>query len=173
MDERSDLEPTPLRLRLGPRADDVWHQPIETAAAPDMVPLPSDDDHDAHAADVAPRSASPRAAERDRAIEQAGSRVDEWISDQQRRLAAGLDLLATQVNERRQEELARLEAWKASERDRLERELAAEEERFHQKLMAELVAFEEQLGLRLAEQEERLARWLAEAKELTAKKIGS
>src|SRR5207237_566333 len=111
-------------------------------------------------ADEAPRSA--RRTELDNAIDQSGGRVGQWISDQQKRLSVGLDLLLAQLDEHREEELARMRAWEASERTRVETELATEQDHFHDRLMGGLKAFEEQLALRLAEHEERLARRLAE-----------
>ena len=186
-----DPEPTPLRSRLGPHADDLWRRQIGGPADEDVfgppiessVTQPADvgspvapaieKTEKLNAVVAAPAPASPRRAELDSAIEQTGGRVGQWISDQQQRLAVGLDLLLTQLNEQRAEELARLQAWEASERRRVETELAAEQDHFHEKLLAELKAFEEQLALRLAEQEERLARWLAEAEQQTEQRFAA
>jgi hypothetical protein len=187
-----ESEPMPLRLRLGPRADAWWQpslegtadaehhdQSTEVAAAggdADTATLPSAltaQPGNSTAEPAKSNEARPTTAreELDRAIQQTDRRVDRWITDQQQRLAAGLDLMLAQLKERRQEELAQLEAWKVSERQRVDRELAQEQERFHERLLAEVMAFEEQLALRLNEQEERLARWLAEAGQLAEQRF--
>ena len=178
-----DSEPRPLRSRLGPHADDLWQRHVEPGAddlfapAPDAgrpqteagepqsVPVPAVETAQKlnALADETPRTA--RRTELDNAIDQSGGRVGQWISDQQKRLSVGLDLLLAQLDEHREEELARMRAWEASERTRVETELATEQDHFHDRLMGELKAFEEQLALRLAEHEERLARWLAEAQQ--------
>lgn len=174
-----DPEATPLRLRLGPRADHylgmVEHtldaeEPIdlvgETPTAMNVDEIPSAPAEEPVVETIAAAPESPTVAwsdQLDSAIEQTGRRVDQWMSEQQRRLITHVDLLLAQLKEKRQQEVARLETWKATERSRVETELAAEKERFSEKLMGELVAFEEQLGLRLKEQEERLARWWDEA----------
>jgi hypothetical protein len=187
-----ESEPMPLRLRLGPRAD-AWWQPslegtadaerhaqgTEVAAAgadADTATLPSaltGKPGDAIGEPATSNEARPTTAreELDRALQQTDRRVDRWITDQQQRLAVGLDLMLAQLKERRQEELAQLEAWRVSERQRVDRELAQEQERFHERLLAEVMAFEEQLALRLNEQEERLARWLAEAGQLAEQRF--
>ena len=171
-----DPEATPLRLRLGPRADHYLpidhtldaEEPIgvtdDTPMAMQLDEVPS-----APASDpiTAPQSPIPAWSDQlDRAIEQTGRRVDQWMTEQQRRLIAHVDLLLAQLKEKRQQELARLEAWKVAERGRVEHELAEEKQRFSERLMKELVDFEEQLGLRLREQEERLARWWDEAEQM-------
>lgn len=174
----------PLRSRLGPHADDLWQRQLQSpriedifgsdlepaiavtqasvAPIPTPAPVESVQKADATPKD-APRSA--RRTELDNAIDETGGRVGQWISDQQKRLSVGLDLLLAQLNEHRENELARMRAWEASERKRVETELAAEQDHFHERLMAELKAFEEQLALRLAEHEARLAQWLAEAEQ--------
>ena len=167
-DVTDEIEPTPLRLRLGPRGDLFWPPAAENRVY-DALPFPADDDFgDAADIQVAPAPAKPRARELDEAISQTDERLDRWMEDQQRRLSAGLDLLIAQLKERREIEVARLDAWKTGERQRVLREQADEEERFHARLLAELQAFEEQLALRLTEQEERLARWFGEAERMTA-----
>jgi hypothetical protein len=176
-------EPTPLRLRLGPRsevplppafedsdsfevAEDV-DGPIE--AAPVQAPEPV-------AEVTAPVDAKDplRAAaseELQRAIAQTAERVDQWMADQRRRLGLGIDAMVASLKEQRDGELARIEEWKQGERDRAERQLAEEKERFHADLMKELVEFEHQLGERLREQEERLAKWWDEAEQLTKQRF--
>jgi hypothetical protein len=174
----------PLRSRLGPHADDLWQRQIQPPRLDDIFgseldpagavveasgPPPQRTPPVESAAtlngsaEAAPRSA--RRTELDEAIDQTGGRVGQWITDQHKRLSVGLDLLLAQLDEHREQELARMRAWETSERMRIETELAAEQDHFHERLMAELKAFEEQLALRLAEHEERLARWLAEAQE--------
>jgi len=167
-DVTDEIEPTPLRMRLGPRGDLFWPPTAENRVY-DALPSPADDDFDdAPNIQNAPVAARPRARELDEAISQTDERLDRWMEDQQRRLSAGLDLLIAQLKERREIEVARLDAWKTGERQRVLREQADEEERFHARLLAELQAFEEQLALRLTEQEERLARWFGEAERMTA-----
>jgi hypothetical protein len=169
----------PLRSRLGPHADDLWQRALQPPRLEDIfgaevgpvveasVPAPQTTVPVENAAKPSiPAEAAPRSARRtelDEAIDQTGGRVGQWITDQHKRLSVGLDLLLAQLNEHREQELARMRAWETSERKRIETELAAEQDHFHERLMAELKAFEEQLALRLAEHEERLARWLAEA----------
>jgi hypothetical protein len=175
----------PLRSRLGPHADDLWQRQLQSPGIEDIFGSDLDPASAVTEATVAPalRPASVESAEKktdaipkdapqsarraelDNAIDQTGGRVGQWITDQQKRLAVGLDLLLAQLNEHRENELARVRAWEASERQRVETELAAEQDHFHERLMAELKAFEEQLALRLAEHEARLARWLAEAEQ--------
>jgi hypothetical protein len=187
-----ESEPMPLRLRLGPRADAWWQPSLEGTVdaehhLADVEVVPADADAAAkdlasaqtnRVADSTPEltksgeaPATAASEQLDRAIQQTDRRVDRWITDQQQRLAAGLDLMLAQLKERRQEELAQLEAWKASERQRVDGELAQKQERFHERLLAEVMAFEEQLALRLNEQEERLARWLAEAGQLAEQRF--
>jgi len=177
-------DPTPLRLRLGPRAESFWQQPVDPAAETDDAPLDQGADGDAQygaaeetwsapevGAEGAGESVSAPAPsawdERlDRAVAQTDRRVDQWLVDQERRLVAGLDLMLAQLKEQRRAEAARLEAWKIEERERVQHTLAEEEERFRERLMSELTAFEEQLALRLYEQEERLARWWDQAEQV-------
>lgn len=180
MNYGSDPEATPLRLRLGPRADHYVPMVEHTLDAEDTIdvvgeaPSASFDEItpepiEEPAPPAAPQPETPIRAwsdQLDSAIEQTGRRVDQWMSDQQSRLVAHVDLLLAQLKEKRHQEIARLEAWKAVERGRVEQELAQEKERFSEKLMNELVAFEEQLGLRLKEQEERLSRWWDEAEQM-------
>jgi len=179
-------EPTPLRLRLGPRAESfVWQPPAdEVALITDPLPADADEDLGADAtaeavtpilADVtAPATESAPPAPKwneklDLAVAHTDERVERWLAEQQSRLVAGLDLMKAQLKERRQAETARLEAWKITEQQRVQHDLAQEEERFHERLMAELRAFEEQLALRLTEQEERLAKWWDEAEKLASR----
>lgn len=182
-------EPTPLRLRLGPRSevplppafDDTFaDNPLDPAnddgrpmEVPGVIEIP--------AATVTPSQVAPvdskdplRAAaseELQRAIEQTSDRVERWMADQRRRLGLGIDAMVASLKEQRDAELSRIEEWKAAERERTERQLAEEKERFHGQLMEELVEFEKQLGERLREQEERLARWWDEAEQLTKKRF--
>ena len=164
-----ELEPTPLRVRLGPRTDMYWPRTVEAPIYEDALSLPLNDDiPQGIPAPVAAAPAKTRTRELDEAISQTDERLDHWMEDQQHRLSAGLDLLIAQLKERREIEVGRLDAWKTGERQRILREQADEEERFHARLMAELQAFEEQLALRLTEQEERLAKWFGDAQRLTA-----
>jgi hypothetical protein len=181
-------EPTPLRLRLGPRSELTLRTPVE--------PLPGETVVDAIALPeiagepVAPATApemeleidmgTPQAAdplraaaseELQRAVEQTAERVDRWMSEQRRRLGDGIDAMVAQLKAQRQAEVLRLEEWKVGERERAERELADEKERFHADLMKELMEFEHQLGERLREQEERLARWWDEAEQMAKQRF--
>lgn len=177
-------DPTPLRLRLGPRAESFWQQPADPAGETDDAPLDQGAEGDAQygaaeetwsAPEVGAEGAgepvsapAPSAWDErlDRAVAQTDRRVDQWLVDQERRLVAGLDLMLVQLKEQRRAEAARLEAWKIEERERVQHTLAEEEERFRERLMSELTAFEEQLALRLYEQEERLARWWDQAEQV-------
>jgi len=179
-------EPTPLRLRLGPRAetplpvspvfDDVHvdsgstdevDAPIQPApqlaSSEDMVaaaPVESKDPLRAAASE-----------ELQHAIEQTSERVERWMADQRRRLGIGIDAMVASLKQQRDTEISRIEEWKVAERERAERQLAQEKERFHGQLMEELVEFEHQLGERLREQEERLAKWWDEAEQLTKQRF--
>lgn len=197
-------DPTPLRYRLGPRAESFWQPPDEDATETEWLPpdptidltLDADEDDETfldpeiadEPATAEPANADPATTvtpigpgawphtpawskQLERARLDTDQRVDRWVADQQQRLLAGLDLLLAQLNERREQEAARLEEWMISERQRARSELDQEQERFRARLMAELVAFEEQLGLRLCEQEERLARWWSEAEQLAQKRF--
>ena len=177
-------DPTPLRLRLGPRAD-FWQQ---SDLVPEIVDALADSlEYQGAEADYVAAEETPRAPEvsaqdtgepvstpargtwsegLDRAVAKTDRRVDQWLADQQRRLVAGLDLMLAQLKEQRKAEAARLEAWKIEERERVQQHLAEEEERFRERLLGELTAFEEQLALRLFEQEERLARWWDQAEQV-------
>ena len=118
------------------------------------------------------------------AVEVSDRRIDQWIVEQRRRIADGVDNLLLGLERRRQDELAKIEEWKTDERRRFEDELAleredfeaglvAERERFHARMLEELMAFEEQLALRLQEHEERLARWWEEAEEISAARFAA
>jgi hypothetical protein len=182
-------EPTPLRLRLGPRAEtplpvspvfedgypdrggeadasEPTAQPIELAApeARDTAPAAAESD----SKDPLRAAAS---EELQRAIEQTSERVERWMADQRRRLGIGIDAMVASLKEQRDTEMSRIEEWKVAERERAERQLATERERFHEQLMKELVEFEHQLGERLREQEERLAKWWDEAEQLTKQRF--
>ncbi len=175
-------EPTPLRLRLGPRSDlplppafeeadgfDVAEDVDAPIEAPDQTPEPA-----AEVAEPVDAKDPLRAAaseELQRAIEQTAERVDKWMADQRRRLALGIDAMVASLKEQRDTELGRLEEWKQGERKRAERQLVEEREKFHAQLMTELVEFEHQLGERLREQEERLAKWWDEAEQLTKQRF--
>ena len=177
-----EQEPTPLRLRLGPRSE-VPLRPAFEDSLTDSPLDPSNDDGrpialapETQAAESAPaESRDPlRAAaseELQRAIEQTSERVERWMADQRRRLGIGIDAMVASLKEQRDTELSRIEEWKAAERERAERQLAEEKEKFHGQLMQELVEFEQQLGERLREQEERLAKWWDEAEQLTKKRF--
>ena len=182
-------DPTPLRLRLGPRAD-FWHQSevtpeIADALADSLEYQGAEADADDVAVEEMPRASELRTEDApvtplargawseglDRAVAQTDRRVDLWLADQQRRLVTGLDLMLAQLKEQRKAEAARLEAWKVEERERVQHYLAEEEERFRERLMSELTAFEEQLALRLFEQEERLARWWDQAEQVAKERF--
>ncbi|MDP9274800.1 MAG: hypothetical protein M3O99_04305 [Chloroflexota bacterium] len=183
-----DQEPTPLRLRLGPRSE-VPLRPAFEDALTDSPFDPANDDGrpmelpgtieipavTSQASPTPVEAKDPlRAAaseELQRAIEQTSDRVERWMADQRRRLGIGIDAMVASLKEQRDTEVSRIEEWKTAERERAERQLAEEKERFHGQLMEELVEFEQQLGERLREQEERLARWWDEAEQLTKKRF--
>ena len=180
-------EPTPLRLRLGPRAETplpvspvfedgypdraAEADAIEAVAEPIEIAAP--EAKDAHPAESDSKDPLRAAAseELQRAIEQTSERVERWMADQRRRLGIGIDAMVASLKEQRDTEMSRIEEWKVAERERAERQLAAERERFHEQLMKELVEFEHQLGERLREQEERLAKWWDEAEQLTKQRF--
>ena len=180
-------EPTPLRLRLGPRAESplpvspVFEDAhVDSGSSADEVdapiqPAPQLASAEAVAAAAPVESKDPlRAAaseELQRAIEQTSERVERWMADQRKRLGLGIDAMVASLKEQRDTELSRIEEWKVAERERAERQLAQEKERFHGQLMEELVEFEHQLGERLREQEERLAKWWDEAEQLTKQRF--
>ena len=180
-------EPTPLRLRLGPRAevplrpispvfeDAIRHTTDDDSYAEEPAPMETPEVVVAQVAAAPVESKDPlRAAaseELQRAIEQTAERVERWMADQRRRLGLGIDAMVASLKEQRELELARIEDWKAGERERAERQLEDEKERFHAQLMKELVEFEHQLGERLREQEERLAKWWEEAEQVTKQRF--
>src|SRR5205814_7413188 len=176
-------EPTPLRLRLGPRSEAPLPPAFEDADGFDIagdVEAPIEGPHitmsEPSAAVGQPFEAKDplRAAaseELQRAIEQTAERVDKWMADQRRRLGLGIDAMVASLKEQRDAELTRIEEWKQGERERAERQLVEEREKFHAQLMTELVEFEHQLGERLREQEERLAKWWDEAEQLTKQRF--
>jgi len=184
----SEQEPTPLRLRLGPRAevplppafeDANSDSPLDPAnddgrpmemAGTIEIPAPTVSEFVAPAASKDPLRAA-ASEELQRAIEQTSDRVERWMDDQRRRLGIGIDAMVASLKEQRDTELSRIEEWKVAERERTERQLAEEKERFHGQLMEELVEFEQQLGERLREQEERLAKWWDEAEQLTKQRF--
>ena len=182
-------EPTPLRLRLGPRSevplpaafeDTLSDSPLDPAnddgrpmEVPGTIEIPEVARIAAAAAPVEQKDPLRAAAseELQRAIEQTSDRVERWMADQRRRLGLGIDAMVASLKEQRDMELSRIEEWKVAERERTERLLAEEKERFHGQLMQELVEFEHQLGERLREQEERLAKWWDEAEQLTKQRF--
>ena len=179
-------DPTPLRLRLGPRSEVPLPSAYEDAdgfGATEDIDAPNDlsaevETPAAAVTEVAVTSVQSndplRAAaseELQRAVEQTAERVERWMADQRRRLSLGIDAMVASLKEQREAELARIEEWKVGERERAERQLAGEKERFHAQLMEELVEFEHQLGERLREQEERLAKWWDEAEQLTKQRF--
>jgi hypothetical protein len=182
-----DQEPTPLRLRLGPRSDVPLPPAFEDAQSDSPFDPANDDGRPMELPGTIeiPALATPAAApveskdplrtaaseELQRAIEQTSDRVERWMADQRRRLGIGIDAMVASLKEQRDTELSRIEEWKATERERTERQLAEEKEKFHGQLMEELVEFEQQLGERLREQEERLAKWWDEAEQLTKKRF--
>jgi hypothetical protein len=175
-----ESDPTPLRLRLGPRSEVPLPPAFEDADSFDTaedVEAPMEVTQgttpESPAAPVAPKDPLRAAAseELQRAIDQTAGRVEQWMADQRRRLGLGIDAMVASLKEQRDTELARIEEWKVGERERAERQLAAEKEKFHANLMEELVEFEHQLGERLREQEERLAKWWDEAEQLTKQRF--
>ena len=182
------LEPTPLRLRLGPRAEVPMRPAFEDALSDSpldpanddgrpmempgtiQIPAPTVSEFAAPAESKDPLRAA-ASEELQRAIEQTSDRVERWMADQRRRLGIGIDAMVASLKEQRDTELSRIEEWKVNERERTERQLAEEKERFHGQLMEELVEFEQQLGERLREQEERLAKWWDEAEQLTRQRF--
>jgi maltooligosyltrehalose synthase len=181
-----EQEPTPLRLRLGPRSESPLRPAFEDALSDSPLDPANDDGQPVEFEVETPepmktepvaRSESKdplRAAaseELQRAIEQTSERVERWMADQRTRLGIGIDAMVASLKEQRDTEISRIEEWKTAERERAERQLAEEKERFHGQLMEELVEFEQQLGERLREQEERLAKWWDEAEQLTKKRF--
>jgi hypothetical protein len=179
-------EPTPLRLRLGPRSEVPLRPAFEDADNFDTaedVDAPIDETVQVETSDATVTEAAPapveakdllRAAaseELQRAVDQTAQRVERWMEDQRRRLGLGIDAMVASLKEQRDTELARIEEWKVGERERAERALAEEKEKFHAQLLQELVEFEHQLGERLREQEERLAKWWDEAEQLTKQRF--
>jgi hypothetical protein len=177
-------EPTPLRLRLGPRSevplpvspifedahvDGESH--VDEGEAPAQITISQTSE--TAAAPVESRDPLRAAASEDlqRAIEQTSERVEQWMAEQRRRLGIGIDAMVASLKEHRDMEFSRIEEWKVAERERAERQLAEEKERFHKQLMEELVEFEHQLGERLREQEERLAKWWDEAEQFTKQRF--
>src|SRR5258705_6357561 len=129
-------EPTPLRLRLGPRAETPMPvSPVFEDAIVDgdphvdevNAPTHSSAEFSAPAAVEPVESKDPlRAAaseELQRAIEQTSERVERWMADQRRRLGIGIDAMVASLKEQRDAELSRIEEWKATERERAERQL--------------------------------------------------
>jgi hypothetical protein len=177
-------EPTPLRLRLGPRSEVPVRPAFEDAdnvdgaedieAPIEQTPRVETSDATTSAAAVVEARDPLRAAaseELQRAVEQTALRVERWMEDQRKRLGLGIDAMVASLKEQRDTELARIEEWKIRERERAERGLAEEKEKFHAQLLQELVEFEHQLGERLREQEERLAKWWDEAEQLTKQRF--
>lgn len=177
-------DPTPLRLRLGPRSetplrpafeDALIESPLDPAnddGQPKQLPAPTEAS-EANVADLVAKDPLRAAAseELQRAVEQTSERVERWMADQRRRLGLGIDAMVASLKEQRDVELARIEEWKVGERERAERQLSEEKEKFHAQLLEELVEFEHQLGERLREQEERLAKWWDEAEQLTKQRF--
>jgi hypothetical protein len=172
-------DPTPLRLRLGPRAesplpvspvfeDAVVDRPDEVAPPEPLAQVTAPEPTKSETKDALRAAAS---EELQRAVEQTSERVERWMAEQRRRLGVGIDAMVASLKEQRDVEMARIEEWKVSERERAERQLADEKEKFHSQLLQELVEFEHQLGERLREQEERLAKWWDEAEQLTKQRF--
>jgi hypothetical protein len=167
-------DPTPLRLRLGPRAESplpissVFEDAIIQPAPPTESPEPTVIELAAPFKDPLRAAAS---EELQRAVEQTAERVERWMADQRQRLGLGIDAMVASLKEQRDTELARIEEWKVGERERAEAQLVQEKERFHAQLLQELVEFEHQLGERLREQEARLAKWWDEAEQLTKQRF--
>lgn len=174
-------EPTPLRLRLGPRAEtplpvspvfeDAITDRAEDVDAPMQLPAHVSTPEVAAPVDAKGPLRAAASEELQRAVDQTSERVERWMADQRRRLGVGIDAMVASLKEQRDVELARIEEWKVGERERAERQLAEEKEKFHAQLLQELVEFEHQLGERLREQEERLAKWWDEAEQLTKQRF--
>jgi hypothetical protein len=172
-------DPTPLRLRLGPRAESPLPvSPVFEDAVVDRVDEVASPEPPAQVTAPEPTKTDTkdplRAAateELQRAVEQTSERVERWMAEQRRRLGVGIDAMVASLKEQRDVEMARIEEWKVGERERAERQLAEEKEKFHAQLLQELVEFEHQLGERLREQEERLAKWWDEAEQLTKQRF--
>jgi hypothetical protein len=184
-----EQEPTPLRLRLGPRSEVPLRPAFEDALSDSPLDPANDDGRptELSATTETPETTVTEVAvtpvvskdplraaaneELQRAIEQTSERVERWMADQRKRLGLGIDAMVASLKVQRDTELSRIEEWKVAERERAERQLAQEKERFHGQLMEELVEFEHQLGERLREQEERLAKWWDEAEQLTKQRF--
>ena len=178
-------DPTPLRLRLGPRAEVPLRPAFEDALTETPLDPANDDGRPMElpgtieapektvvaSAELKDPLRAAASEELQRAIEQTSDRVERWMADQRKRLGIGIDAMVASLKEQRDTEMSRIEEWKVAERERAERQLAAEKERFHGQLMQELVEFEHQLGERLREQEERLAKWWDEAEQLTKQRF--
>ncbi len=95
------------------------------------------------------------------------------LADLKDRYADADARLRQHVETRQREEAARLEQWRAGERERIETELAAEERRFNERLLRHLQEFEHQLAERAREQEERLARAWGEAEERAKQQLAA
>ena len=105
--------------------------------------------------------------------EQIDAALATQLADLKDRYADAEARLRQHVETRQREEAARLEQWRAGERERIEAELAAEERRFNERLLRHLQEFEHQLAERAREQEERLARGWAEAEERAKQQLAA
>lgn len=95
------------------------------------------------------------------------------LADLKDRYADAEARLRQHVETRQRDEAARLERWRAGERERIDAELAAEERRFNERLLRHLQEFEHQLAERAREQEERLARGWGEAEERAKQQLAA
>src|SRR5213079_3040649 len=95
-------EPTPLRLRLGPRSEVPLPPAFEDADSFDVA-----EDLDARIESASAQTLEPTA-----------ERVDKWMADQRRRLGLGIDAMVASLKEQRDTELSRIEEWKQGERER-------------------------------------------------------
>lgn len=96
--------------------------------------------------------------------------VASQLGDVKQRAAEGDARLRAHLEARRREEIARLEEWRASERERIAAELAADERRFNDRLLRQLQEFDAQLAERMRIQQERLAQaWPAAEEQVRAR----
>ena len=106
-------------------------------------------------------------------VEQIDAAFATQLADLKGRYADAEARLRQYVETREREEAARLEQWRAGERERVEAELAVEERRFNERLLRHLQEFEHQLAERAREQEERLARAWGEAEERAKQQLAA
>src|SRR2546428_11531888 len=148
-------EPTPLRLRLGPRSEVPVRPAFDDADHFDIaedIEAPIDQPERVDTSDATPTESAVapvetkdplRAAaseELQRAVEQTALRVERWMEDQRRRLGVGIDAMVASLKEQRDAELARIEVWKDGERGRAGRKLGQVKGQLHEELLLDIVA---------------------------------